>query len=176
VQHTNIKSNHEVGAPMGRKWRALLHLDNDSSYFAVLWLFLWHLQSFFKNWIGKATYVGPAKMVSINVKHRHNIEIKMIQHFSHDWVTPVCKKGLKDKRVIFLMNGSQIWVGAGEKGHQKSYLSMRNTKYSARKVISSHKLCSSTSQVIIETFIWVEPYYYNTLAKLIKHIRWAVFG
>lgn len=26
-------------------------------------------------WIEKVTYIGPAKMVSINVQHRHDIEI-----------------------------------------------------------------------------------------------------
>lgn len=41
------------------------------------------------DWIGKVTYIGPAEMVSINVKHRHDIEIQMIHHFSHDWITPI---------------------------------------------------------------------------------------
>lgn len=49
------------------------------------------------NCIGKAAYVCPAEMVSIDIKHRHDIEVEMIQHLSHGWVSLVGQKGLKDK-------------------------------------------------------------------------------
>lgn len=42
------------------------------------------------NWIGKATYMCPAKMVSVNIKDRHDIEIQTFQHFSHGCITSIC--------------------------------------------------------------------------------------
>lgn len=49
----------------------------------------------------------PAEMVSIDIQHRHDIEIQMIQHFSHGWVSLIGQNGLKDKGDIFLKNGYQ---------------------------------------------------------------------
>lgn len=72
--------------------------------------FLWFTWSLFISWIDKKTYIGPAKMVSINIKHRHDIEIQMIQHFSHGWVTPIGLKSLKRKDDNFLTNWSQVQI------------------------------------------------------------------
>lgn len=63
--------------------------------------------TYFLNFIGKATYMRPAEMVPINIKHRHDIEVEMIQHFSHGWVSLIGQKGLKDKGDILLIDGYQ---------------------------------------------------------------------
>lgn len=74
----------------GREWKSFIALE------VLGWLPTKHPSCFrtifcvFFSWIGKVTYIGPAKMVSIDVKHRHDIEIQMIQCFSHGWVTPIC--------------------------------------------------------------------------------------
>lgn len=49
-------------------------------------------------------------MVSIDIKHRHDIEVEMIQHFSHGWVSLVGQKGLKDKGDSSLIAGYQKGV------------------------------------------------------------------
>jgi hypothetical protein len=49
----------------------------------------------------------PAEMVSIDIEYRHDIEIQMIQHFFHGWVSLVGQNGLKDKGDVYLKDGYQ---------------------------------------------------------------------
>lgn len=86
------KHNQKVAAMMGEGQRSLVVLECLSwlptSFLPVLFSMIY--SAFLSGWIGKVTYIGPAKMVSIHVKHRHDIEIQMIHHFSHGWVTLIC--------------------------------------------------------------------------------------